>query len=74
MAEAHLALGREASARALCDRALRKSPSDRRALLLAAELELQRGNEGAALEHYKKILENHPDDSKAKAYVESHGG
>jgi tetratricopeptide (TPR) repeat protein len=74
MAEAHLALGREASARALCDRALRKSPSDRRALLLAAELELARGNESAALQHYKKILENHPDDSKAKAYVESHGG
>jgi len=74
MAEAHLALGREASARALCERALRKSPSDRRALLLAAELEILRGNESAAVGHYKKILENNPDDSKAKAYVDSHGG
>ncbi|HWB74236.1 MAG TPA: tetratricopeptide repeat protein [Nannocystaceae bacterium] len=74
MAEAHHELGRDASARALCDRALRKSPNDRRALLLAAELELARGNESAALAHYKKILENHPDDAKAKAYVESHGG
>lgn len=74
MAEAHHELGRDASARALCDRALRKSPNDRRALLLAAELELARGNESAALAHYKKILENHPDDAKAKAYVDSHGG
>ncbi|MBL8946089.1 MAG: tetratricopeptide repeat protein [Myxococcales bacterium] len=74
MAEAHHALGRDASARALCDRALRKSPSDRRALLLAAELEIARGNDSAALGHYRKILENNPDDAKAKAYVESHGG
>lgn len=74
MAEAHHELGRDASARALCDRALRKSPNDRRALLLAAELELARGNESAALAHYKKILETHPDDAKAKAYVDSHGG
>jgi tetratricopeptide (TPR) repeat protein len=74
MAEAHHELGRDASARALCDRALRKSPNDRRALLLAAELELARGNESAALAHYKKVLENNPDDTKAKAYVESHGG
>lgn len=72
MAEAHHALGRDASARALCERALRKSPSDRRALLLAAELEIARGNEAAALGHYRKILENNPDDAKAKAYVESH--
>jgi tetratricopeptide (TPR) repeat protein len=74
MAEAHHELGRDASARALCDRALRKSPNDRRALLLAAELELGRGNESAALAHYKKVLENHPDDAKAKAYVDGHGG
>lgn len=72
MAEAHHALGRDASARALCERALRKSPSDRRALLLAAELEIKRGNESAALGHYRKILEKNPDDSKAKAYVEAH--
>lgn len=74
MAEAHHELGRDASARALCERALRKSPNDRRALLLAAELEIARGNESAARAHYEKILENHPDDAKAKAYVESHGG
>lgn len=74
MAEAHHALGRDASARALCERALRKSPGDRRARLLAAELELARGNESAALEHYRRILQNHPDDAKAKAFVESHGG
>ena len=74
MAEAHHALGRDASARALCDRALRSSPSDRRALLLAAELELARGNESAAKAHYRKVLENHPDDNKAKSYLDAHGG
>lgn len=74
MAEAHHELGRDASARALCERALRKSPSDRRALLLAAELEIAAGNESAALAHYRKILEKTPDDAKAKAYVEAHGG
>jgi tetratricopeptide (TPR) repeat protein len=74
MAEAHHELGRAASARALCDRALRKSPNDRRALLLAAELELEAGNPSAALAHYRKILEKHPDDAKAKAYVDTHGG
>ena len=74
MAEAHFKLGREASARSLCERALKKAPNDRRARLLAAELEEARGNSSAALEHYKKVLESHPDDAKAKAYVESHGG
>jgi tetratricopeptide (TPR) repeat protein len=74
MAEAHHKLGRDASARSLCDRALKKSPNDRRARLLAAELEEARGNTPGALEHYKKVLESHPDDAKAKAYVESHGG
>jgi tetratricopeptide (TPR) repeat protein len=74
MAEAHHKLGRDASARSMCERALRKAPNDRRALLLAAELEDARGNTSGALQHYKKILETHPDDAKAKAYVESHGG
>ncbi len=74
MAEAHHQLGRDASARALCERALKRAPSDRRALLLAAELELARGNESTALDHYRKILQTHPDDAKAKAFVESRGG
>jgi tetratricopeptide (TPR) repeat protein len=74
MAEAHHELGRDPSARALCERALRRAPNDRRALLLAAELELARGDDQAALAHYEKILETHPDDAKAKAYVDAHGG
>ena len=39
-----------------------------------AELEIARGNESAALEHYRKVLQNDPDDAKAKAYVDAHGG
>ncbi len=74
MAEAHHKLGRDASARSMCERALKKAPNDRRARLLAAELEEARGNTSGALEHYKKVLETHPDDAKAKAYVDSHGG
>jgi tetratricopeptide (TPR) repeat protein len=73
MAEAHAKLGRDASARALCDRVLRSSPAHKGANLLMAKLEDKKGNTKAALVHYRRVLEGDPDHAVAKAYVEKHG-
>jgi tetratricopeptide (TPR) repeat protein len=73
MAEAHHKLGRAASARAMCDRALRKAPKNKQALLLMGKLEAERGNVAGALSHYRKVLEVDPENAAAKKYVESHG-
>lgn len=73
MAKAHHRAGREASARSLTERVLRRSPTHRQARLLAAELEDARGNVAAAIAHYQKVLDGDPDHAAAVAYLERHG-
>lgn len=73
MADAHRALGNDASARALVDRVLRSSPSHTGARLLAARLERERGNTAGALAHYREILSVDPENPTAKAFLEEHG-
>ncbi len=69
MAQAQDKLGRAASALALVDRVINKSPKNKTALLLAARLEAAQGNRSAAERHYRKILEIDPDDAKAKKFL-----
>ena len=73
MAEAHERLGRDASARAMCDRVLRKNPNHKQANLLMAKLAVASGDKATALKHYRRVLESDPENAKAKAYVEANG-
>jgi tetratricopeptide (TPR) repeat protein len=73
MAEAHAKLGRDASARALCDRVLRSAPNNKQANLLMAKLEDAKGNKTAAVKHYRRVLESDPENATAKSYVEKNG-
>ncbi|MBV1861700.1 MAG: tetratricopeptide repeat protein [Nannocystaceae bacterium] len=66
MAQAQDKLGRAASALALVDRVLRKSPNNKTALLLAARLESAQGNKTTAEAYYRKILTLDPDNARAK--------
>lgn len=69
MAQAQDKLGRAASALALVDRVINKSPKNKTALLLAARLEAAQGNRSTAEQHYRKILEIDPDNAKAKKFL-----
>ena len=69
MAEAQDKLGRAASALALVDRVLRKSPNNKTALLLAARLESAQGNKSTAETYYRKVLTLDPDNAKAKKFL-----
>lgn len=69
MAQAQDKLGRAASALALVDRVLRKSPSNKTALMLAARLESAQGNKSTAEAHYRKVLALDPDNAKAKKFL-----
>jgi lipopolysaccharide biosynthesis regulator YciM len=73
MAEAHHALGRDASARAMVQRALAKDPKDKRGNLLAAKLEDARGNVAGAISHYRKVLSVDADNATATKYLQAHG-
>jgi len=69
MAQAQDKLGRAASALALVDRVLRKSPNNKTALLLAARLESAQGNKTTAEAYYRKVLTLDPDNTKAKKFL-----
>ena len=69
MAQAQDKLGRAASALALVDRVLRKSPNNKTALLLAARLESAQGNKTTAETYYRKVLTLDPDNAKAKKFL-----
>ncbi|MGH1341578.1 MAG: tetratricopeptide repeat protein [Nannocystales bacterium] len=69
MAQAQDKLGRAASALALVDRVLRKSPNNKTALLLAARLESAQGNKSTAETHYRKVLTLDPENAKAKKFL-----
>lgn len=69
MAQAQDKLGRAASALALVDRVLRKSPNNKAALLLAARLESAQGNKTTAETYYRKVLTLDPDNAKAKKFL-----
>lgn len=70
MAEGQFKLGNAASARALVDRVLRRSPKHKGALLLSARLEDNRGNPTGARKAYEKVLSIDPNNATAKAYLE----
>jgi tetratricopeptide (TPR) repeat protein len=72
MAQAQAKLGNAASARALADRVLRKSPQSKSALAFAAKLEADSGNAAGAKRLYQRLLAVDPENATAKAYVDGH--
>jgi len=72
MAEAHRQLGNDASARALVERILRRSPNHVDANLLAGRLEDARGHTDRARAHYETVLESVPDHPIARRYLDAH--
>jgi Tfp pilus assembly protein PilF/spermidine synthase len=65
-AQTALRTGRRADAMKACERALEFAPNHPDALTVLANIQLEGGNFGRAIELYQRILERHPDSFSAR--------